>query len=123
MTRILVVDDEQDLCEILRFNLTNEGFDVTTANSAEEALELMENTHSGAWGLILLDVMMDRMSGFDMARHLRQHGDNTPIIFLTASDSHGNYGGSRVALCGSRYFDAHEWKSHRRCFGRCCDWC
>ena len=88
MARILVVDDEQDLCEILRFNLTNEGFDVTTANSAEEALELMENTHSGAWGLILLDVMMDRMSGFDMARHLRQHGDNTPIIFLTASDSH-----------------------------------
>ena len=87
MTRILVVDDEQDLCEILRFNLTNEGFDVTTANSAEEALELMENTHSGAWGLILLDVMMDRMSGFDMARHLRQHGDNTPITKPFAFDT------------------------------------
>ena len=88
MTKILVVDDEQDLCEILRFDLSNEGFGVETANSAEEALELMAHRAAGEFGLILLDVMMEHMSGFDMARRLREKGDNTPIIFLTARDSH-----------------------------------
>ena len=88
MTRILVVDDEQDMCEILRFNLSNEGFDVYTANSAEDALELLASHPKGAFNLILLDVMMDRMSGFEMANHLRAEGDNTPIIFLTARDHH-----------------------------------
>lgn len=84
--KILVVDDEQDLCEILRFNLEAEGFTVDTANSAEEALEKLEATKN--YVLILLDVMMDRMSGFEMARHLRTIGNNTPIIFLTARDTH-----------------------------------
>ncbi len=84
--KILVVDDEQDLCEILRFNLEAEGFTVDTANSAEEALEKLEATKN--YVLILLDVMMDRMSGFEMARHLRTNGNNTPIIFLTARDTH-----------------------------------
>lgn len=88
MTRILVVDDEQDMCEILRFNLSNEGFEVYTANSAEDALELLTSHHKGDFNLILLDVMMDRMSGFEMANHLRAEGDNTPIIFLTARDHH-----------------------------------
>lgn len=86
MTKILVVDDEQDLCEILRFNLSAEGFAVTTANSAEEALESLRNTPS--FSLILLDVMMDRMSGIDLARLLRSRGNETPIIFLTALDAH-----------------------------------
>ena len=88
MTRILVVDDEQDMCEILRFNLCNEGFEVYTANSAEDALELLTSHPKGDFDLILLDVMMDRMSGFEMASHLRAEGDNTPIIFLTARDHH-----------------------------------
>lgn len=88
MTRILVVDDEQDLCEILNFNLCNEGFEVTTANSAEEALELIGCHPRGTYALILLDVMMECMSGFEMAQHLRQNGDETPIIFLTARDAH-----------------------------------
>lgn len=88
MTRILVVDDEQDLCEILNFNLCNEGFEVTTANSAEEALELIGSHPRGTYALILLDVMMERMSGFEMAQRLRQNGDETPIIFLTARDAH-----------------------------------
>lgn len=87
MAKILVVDDEQDLCEILQFNLQNEGFVVATANSAEEALEAV-GTSCSAFDLILLDVMMDRMSGLEMARLLRSRGDNTPIIFLTARDSH-----------------------------------
>ena len=87
MQRILVVDDEEDLCEILRFNLEAEGYEVETANSAEEALELITH-HSSLITLILLDVMMDKMSGFEMAQRLREAGDNTPIIFLTARDAH-----------------------------------
>jgi DNA-binding response OmpR family regulator len=88
MTKILVVDDEQDLREILRFNLQGEGFEVSTAGSAEEALALMEQTDGEDYALVILDVMMERMSGYDMAQHLRQQGDNTPIIFLTARDGH-----------------------------------
>lgn len=88
MIKILVVDDEQDLCEILDFNLRNEGFEVTTANSAEEALELIGSHPRGTYALILLDVMMERMSGFEMAQLMRQQGDETPIIFLTARDAH-----------------------------------
>lgn len=82
MERILIVDDEQDLREILQFNLESEGFEVSTAPSAEEALALMQG--GLRVDLILLDVMMERMSGFDMAQRLRQGGDATPIIFLTA---------------------------------------
>ena len=88
MIKILVVDDEQDLCEILRFNLRNEGFEVATANSAEEALALLSEAKKGEIGLMLLDVMMERMSGYELAQHLRRQGDNTPIIFLTARDAH-----------------------------------
>lgn len=87
MTRILVVDDEEDLREILRFNLESEGFEVETAASAEEALAGFKSQVSG-FSLILLDVMMDRMSGFEMAQRMREAGDNTPIIFLTARDAH-----------------------------------
>ena len=88
MTKILVVDDEQDLREILRFNLQGEGFEVSTAGSAEEALALMETKNGEDFALVLLDVMMECMSGYDMAQHLRKQGDNTPIIFLTARDGH-----------------------------------
>ncbi len=87
MQRILVVDDEEDLREILRFNLETEGFEVETAASAEEALAGFKFQVSG-FSLILLDVMMDKMSGFEMAQRMREAGDNTPIIFLTARDAH-----------------------------------
>ena len=87
MTRILVVDDEEDLREILRFNLEAEGFEVETAASAEEVLSTCHFPLSTSQ-LILLDVMMDRMSGFEMAQRMREAGDNTPIIFLTARDAH-----------------------------------
>ena len=86
MNRILVVDDEQDLCEILSFNLQADGFEVFTAQSAEEALTMIKD--GGRFDLLLLDVMMDRMSGYEMAATLRQCGDNTPVIFLTARDTH-----------------------------------
>ncbi len=82
MSRILVVDDEPDLCDILRFNLESEGFDVECANSAESALSFLDGGLPVS--LILLDVMMERMSGYEMARRLRADGNNTPIIFLTA---------------------------------------
>ena len=86
--KILVVDDEQDICEILQFNLEIEGFEVNTANSAEEALELPLQDYS----LILLDVMMGEMSGFQMARRLKNNPVTAriPIIFITALDSEDN---------------------------------
>lgn len=83
--RILVVDDEEDLCEILKFNLENEGYWVDTANSAEEALKLDLTQYN----LLLLDVMMGEISGFRMANMLKKD-DNTahiPIIFITAKDT------------------------------------
>ena len=83
--RILVVDDEQDLCEILSFNLETEGYQVDTANSAEEALQM----DIPSYHLLLLDVMMGGMSGFQMAKHLKENPvtANIPIIFLTARDT------------------------------------
>lgn len=83
--RILVVDDEDDLCEILKFNLEMEGYKVDTANSAEEALKLDLTQYS----LLLLDVMMGEISGFKMARMLKADKDtaNIPIIFITAKDT------------------------------------
>lgn len=85
MKRILVVDDEQDLCEILKFNLETEGYEVETANSAEEALEM----DIASFDLLLLDVMMGGMSGFQLTKQLKGNPmtANVPIIFLTARDT------------------------------------
>lgn len=84
-SQILVVDDEEDLCEILQFNLETEGFQVDVAYSAEEALK----KDLTVYNLILLDVMMGEFSGFKMAKML--HDDpktsSIPIIFLTAKDT------------------------------------
>ena len=83
--RILVVDDEQDLCEILKFNLETEGYEVETADSAETALTL----DLTSFDLLLLDVMMGEMSGFALAKHLKNQEEtkDLPIIFLTARDT------------------------------------
>lgn len=83
--RLLIVDDEPDLCEILRFNLETEGYLITTVHSAEEALQTPLNTFS----LILLDVMMGGMSGFALAKKLKENPEtaHVPIIFLTAKDT------------------------------------
>ena len=86
-TRILVVDDEEDLCEILQFNLEGEGFEVDVAYSAEEAMK----KELKAYQVILLDVMMGKISGFNFARMIRQEMKLTvPIIFLTAKDGENN---------------------------------
>ncbi len=83
--RILVVDDEESLCEILQFNLEIEGYEVDTAYSAEQALRL----GPAGYDLILLDVMMGGMSGFRMAQILKRNPltATIPIIFCTARDS------------------------------------
>lgn len=83
--RILVVDDEEDLCEILKFNLENEGYIVDTANSAEEVLKL----NIREYNLLLLDVMMGEISGFRMANILKKNKETAsiPIIFITAKDT------------------------------------
>lgn len=83
--RILVVDDEQDLCEILSFNIQIEGYHVDIANSAEEALEM----DIASYDLLLLDVMMGGMSGFQLAKKLKENPmtAHVPIIFLTARDT------------------------------------
>ncbi len=82
--KILVVDDELDICEILQYNLETEVFEVVIANSAEEALELPLQEYA----LILLDVMMGEMSGFQMARKMKDNPATAqiPIIFITALD-------------------------------------
>ena len=84
-TRILVVDDEEDLCEILKFNLETEGYEVDTAYSAEEALTMDLSRYQ----LLMLDVMMGEISGFKMASLLRKDPSTAeiPIIFLTAKDT------------------------------------
>lgn len=79
---ILVIDDEQDLCDILLFNLKADGYQVMAAKSAREALEM----DPSRFDLLLLDVMMPGMSGFELARQLKQDKATAsiPIIFLTA---------------------------------------
>ena len=83
--KILVVDDELDICAILKFNLEKAGFEVFTAQSAEDALEKNINSYD----LLLLDVMMEGMSGFDLAKMLKQKPQtkDIPIIFITAKDT------------------------------------
>lgn len=83
--RILVVDDEEDICAILKFNLSKAGYDVSTANSAEEALSLDVTS----FDLLLLDVMMGGMSGFEQTRMLKADPatESVPVMFITAKDT------------------------------------
>lgn len=83
--RILIVDDEETLCEVLKLNLENEGYDVDIAFSAEEALSYDLSVYS----LILLDIMMGEISGVKMAKMLKSNvmTESIPIIFCTARDT------------------------------------
>jgi DNA-binding response OmpR family regulator len=82
--RILIVDDEEDLCEILHYNLDNEGFKTDVAFSAEEALK----KDLRSFDLLILDVMMGQMSGFKLADKIRNEmHESIPVIFLTARDT------------------------------------
>ena len=93
--RILIVDDEEDICMILSYSLQKAGYDTLVAHSAEEALELLQSPNSlidsSPIDLILLDIMMGEMSGLEMAEILNQEPGTKsqdrsvpPIIFLTA---------------------------------------
>lgn len=82
-SRILVVDDEKDICDILQFNLENEGYTVDVAHSGEDALAIITDEHR----LIILDVMMGGISGFKVAEKLRKKENFVPIIFLTAKNT------------------------------------
>jgi len=86
---ILVVDDEEDLLELLRFNLSGEGFSVTCAATGEEALEKLK---AGMPDLILLDLMLPGIDGLEVARRLKTHSvtKEVPIIMLTAKGEEGD---------------------------------
>lgn len=81
-TKILVIDDEEALCEILKFNLEKEGYEVDCAYSAEEALGMDLKDYS----LFLVDIMMDKLSGYDFAKAIRNDAatETTPILFCSA---------------------------------------
>jgi len=82
--RILVAEDEEDICEILQFNLESEGYKVDVVHSAEDALKKKLSLYD----LFLLDVMMAKMTGFALAQKMRKELDITnPIIFLTARNN------------------------------------
>ena len=82
--KILVVDDEEDICDILQYNLQQAGYITDTASSAEEALFKMKDSYH----LLLLDIMMDGISGLKMAQLLREeYNNNVPIIFISALDT------------------------------------
>ena len=78
--KILVVDDDTNICELLRLSLTKEGYQVTTANDGEEGLEKFNQLKPD---MVLLDVMMPRMDGLEVCRRIRKLG-NTPVMMLTA---------------------------------------
>lgn len=81
-TKILVIDDEESLCEILKFNLEREGYEVDCAYSAEEALSLDLSEYS----LMIVDIMMEKLSGFDFANRVRTNSaiEHIPFIFCSA---------------------------------------
>ena len=80
--KVLIVDDEKNIVEILKFNLKKEGFDTIEAYDGEQAMELALNEKPD---LILLDVMLPKMDGFTVCRKLRQQ-ISTPILMLTARE-------------------------------------
>ena len=82
--RILVIDDEDSWCEILKYNLEKEGYEVDTADSAETAL----GYDLSVYNLMIVDIMMERLSGFDFAKRVRNNPmvENVPIIFCSALD-------------------------------------
>ena len=80
---VLIVEDEKNIVDILRFNLQREGYETLEAYDGETGLELARERHPD---IILLDVMLPKMNGFDVCRALRQEGDNVPVLILTARE-------------------------------------
>lgn len=83
-TKVLVVDDEPNIVELLQVSLRFQGFDVVTASGGEEALKVAEESRPDAF---ILDVMMPGMDGFELLTKLRETGHDGPVLFLTAKDA------------------------------------
>ena len=79
--KIVVVDDEQAVRDSLRRSLSFNGYDIAIAEDGEQALDVIEKEQPD---LVILDVMMPKMDGLEVCRHLRSHGDDRPILVLTA---------------------------------------
>jgi DNA-binding response OmpR family regulator len=86
LARILVVEDDEHIADGLRFNLELEEYDVTLAGDGQEAVDLLTNGTPG-FDLVILDLMLPRMSGFEVARRARASGNLVAILMLTAKDS------------------------------------
>jgi len=84
MKKILVVDDEKPISDIVKFSLSKEGFEVITAFDGEEGLYEAE---SGVYDLILLDLMLPEKDGFQVLKDLREKGVSTPVLIMTAKES------------------------------------
>ncbi|HTK37781.1 MAG TPA: response regulator [Pyrinomonadaceae bacterium] len=80
MNKILIIDDDEELCELVSEYLTVEGFEVAAVNDGESGLESAE---SGKYDLAILDVMLPKMNGFEVLRHIRQKS-KLPVLMLTA---------------------------------------
>ena len=78
--KILIVDDDKNICELLRLYLNKEGYQISLAHDGQAAVDTFEQQHPD---LVLLDVMMPKMDGWEVCRRIRAAGD-TPVIMLTA---------------------------------------
>ncbi len=85
MTRILVVEDEEHLAEGLRFNLEAEGYEVAIASDGPRAVEIL-GARERAVDLVILDLMLPGLSGFEVLRRARAAGDYVPVLIVTAKD-------------------------------------
>jgi len=82
--RILLVEDEENLMEVIRFNLVAEGYDVTIATNGQDGLNLLRTKK---FDLAILDVMLPKIDGFTICRSIREEGNRTPVLFLTAKST------------------------------------
>ena len=111
--KILVVDDDTNICELLRLYLTKEGYQVTTANDGEEGLEKFNQLKPD---MVLLDVMMPRMDGLEVCRRIRKLG-NTPVMMLTARPLTRCWASSwaQTTTWSSPSTPKRSWPASRRC--------
>ena len=113
--KILVVDDDTNICELLRLYLTKEGYQVTTANDGEEGLDKFNQVKPD---MVLLDVMMPKMDGLEVCRRIRKLG-NTPVMMLTAKgetfDKVLGWSWARTITWSSPLTPRKSWPASRRC--------
>ncbi|MET3289181.1 UNVERIFIED_CONTAM: DNA-binding response OmpR family regulator [Brevibacillus sp. OAP136] len=86
MTKILIVDDEEHIRELMRIFLRNEGFEVAEATNGAEALSIVEKS---AIDLVILDIMMPHMDGWELCKKIREHGPDIPLLMVTAKGEAG----------------------------------